>query len=699
LLSPPLSDYEKRVYYCSYDVLSQLNLGMNTFEAVLGNGRYFSPRLLVPFSTKTYGLPCLASSLVLVYEDGQEEKIESDRSWKVNTFGPIRRNNEYDGESFDARMDPPLADKWMSVDPMPRPWGQLVNQRQEPLTVTQELEPISWKSQPDGSYLVDFGQNLVGFCRLQTRSTRGNTITLGYAERLDASGNLYVENLRSAECTDTYISNGADLEQYTPQFTFHGFRYVLVSGLTQEPDSCTLKALVVHDKLRHTGTFESTDTLLNSIYSNCVWGIRGNYRSIPTDCPQRDERHGWLGDRAFSSLGETYIHDVRAFYKKWLQDIADTQDAGGAIASVAPNFWLFYPAEITWSGTFVTLLVMLYRQYGDRDIVQSMYPAAKKWLTMQLGKLENGLYRKDFYGDWCMPPETAELIHSQDPDRKTAPEVLGTCMLAMVVDSMQQLASVLGLEDESRNYQKIHSELKEVYNREVFNTDLKYYSNGTVTAQILSLAANLVPADRRSGLEQYLQTAIQNKFGSHISCGFVGIQHLYRQLAAMGRSDLAVKVITQPGYPGYEYMISQGATTVWELWNGNTADPSMNSGNHVMLIGDMISFFYENLAGIQPAEPGFLSIILKPEIHCGLTGVKATFQSPRGLISSHWTHDSGNFTWKVHIPLDTPAVVKLPSDHQYILKSGENEFQISSGTTFRNTISLSPGSWVITRLN
>jgi len=337
-----------RSYYVSYDVTDQIHEGLNAVGTILGNGRYFAPRIKAPTPTLTYGFPKLLLQIELEFSDGSQGRVLSDASWSITTEGPIRGNNEYDGATFDARMEFPGwnesgfdASGWQEVEIVEPSSPVISSQFIEPMKVTETIRPVALTNPEPGVYIFDMGQNMVGWTKLKTEAESGTEIRHRFAETLQEDGTLYLANIRGAKVTDIYIANGEGIELYEPRFVFHGFRYVELTGYPGKPDLSTLEGKVVHDDLATTGHFECSDSLINQVYKNAIWGLRGNYRSIPTDCPQRDERQGWLGDRAGGSRGESYVFDIRNLYRKWLVDIFDAQKENGSISDVSPAYWPF----------------------------------------------------------------------------------------------------------------------------------------------------------------------------------------------------------------------------------------------------------------------------------------------------------------------------------------------------------------------
>jgi alpha-L-rhamnosidase len=669
VLSPGLTDYDKRALYVTFDVTRQLAAGKNAIGLILGNGRYYAPR---EARTRNFGFPKAILRLDIEYQDGSSAAVVTGPEWKLSTHGPILANNEYDGEEYDARLEfagwdrPGFDDSaWEAARLVAPPAGALAAQMAEPLRVVDRLVPVNVKLVRPGVWIYDMGQNMVGWCHLLVTGPKGTEIQLRHAETLAPDGSLYVDNLRTARATDIYTLKGEGVEEYEPRFTYHGFRYV---ELTESPvpagtSTIALRGHVVHDDMQAIADFSSSSSMLNQIHHNVFWGIRGNYRSIPTDCPQRDERQGWLGDRSQVSRSESYMFDIAAFYSKWEQDLADSQRADGSIPDVAPNYWSTYNDDITWPSTFLFVPGMLYDQYGDRRVLERAYPAIKKWLEHERGYLQNGLMPKDQYADWCVPPEDPKLIHSKDPARVTNPTLIATAYYYHLLRLAARYARMLGQPADATGYEALAEQVNAAFQKRFLKPATGVYDNATQTSSVLPLFFNLAPAGNRAALLASLVDNIVNVTNGHVGTGLVGAQFLMRTLTDNGRSDLAYEIATQPTYPGWGYMVSKGATTVWELWNGDTADPSMNSGNHVMQIGDLAVWMYEYLAGIRPdpANPSFRHILIHPYPAGDLTFVKASHQSLYGKIATSWKKDGGAFTLTVSIPPNTTATVWMPA--------------------------------------
>ncbi len=673
VLAPVPTDYTKNVKYNVFDVTSQLKEGKNVLGTILGNGRFFTMRQdYKPYKIKTFGFPKMALQLFVEYNDGTKEVIRTDDTWKLNTDGPILSNNEYDGEEYDARKEwkgwntVSFDDKkWVNAEYVQEPGGFYEAQMTPNMKIMGEVKPISIKPTSKGTYILDMGQNMVGWLQLKVKGKSGDKITLKFAESLQANGSLYIENLRDAKTTDVYTLKGEGEEIWEPRFVFHGFRFVEVSGYTTPPTLDNFIGKVVYDNIKTIGTFESSDATMNQIFKNAYWGIRGNYKGMPIDCPQRNERQPWLGDRTTGAYGESFIFDNQTLYAKWLDDIQNAQTQDGGIPDVAPAFWRYYGDNVTWPGTYITVADMLYQQFADKKVIEKHYPSMKKWVVyMEKNYLVKDLVTKDKYGDWCVPPESLELIHSKDSARTTNGELIASAFYYHLLQKMKKFAVINGTDKEDISYYNALSErIKLALNAKFFNSKNNSYVNNTVTANVLPLAFGMVPENLEDKVFQNVVHEVEVTYKGHISTGVIGTQFLMRTLSQFGRPDLAYKLASNTTYPSWGYMAKNGATTIWELWNGNTADPKMNSQNHVMLLGDLLIWYYENMAGIKsnPEKPGFEQVIMKPDFNAGLTFVNASYESIHGPIKSNWKKSKTNLVWKITIPANSSALVYLPT--------------------------------------
>ncbi|HAK96116.1 MAG TPA: alpha-rhamnosidase [Planctomycetes bacterium] len=691
VLSPALSEYRTRAYYVTHDVTDLVREGKNAAGVILGNGRYFAPRLKVPTATVDFGEPRLILDLHVEYTDGTSSVFQSDETWRLTARGPLGANSEYDGEEYDARMEMPgwsapgFDDSaWEQARVLAAPGGVLAASMFEPIRVTETIAPVSVTRRGPGISIVDMGQNIVGWCRIKVEGPAGTKIALRHAEALDKDGSLYLDNIRSAKVTDIYVLKGGGVEVYEPRFTYHGFRYVEVSGWPGDLEANAIAGRVVHDDLTPAGDFWCSNELLCRIYRNICWGLRGNYRSVPTDCPQRDERQGWLGDRSAESRGETYLFDVAAFYAKWMRDIEDAQRPTGSVPDVAPAYWPFYTDNVTWPSSFIVIPGTIHDQYGDVRVLAAHYPAMKKWIDFMTGFVKDDLMPRDTYGDWCVPPEDPRLIHSNDPARKTPGELIATAYFAHDLKLMARYARLVGKDGDAPAFLALAERLTAGLNRKYLNAETGVYANGAQTASVLPLAFDLVPAAARGRVFEHLVEKIVKESKGHVGTGLIGMQWLMRVLSDNGRPDLAYTIAAQRDYPSWGYMLSRDATTIWELWNGDTADPAMNSLNHVMLVGDLLTWMYEYLVGIRPdpEEAGFARIILRPVPVGDLTAANAGLRSPHGRISSSWRIDGGRFEYRVRVPVNTSAEVWVPAKDAAAVMEGDVPAAQARGVAF-----------------
>lgn len=680
VLSPALSEYDKRAFYLTFDVTDQIKRGDNAIGVILGNGRFFAPRLNVPIGTRNFSYPKLLLQLNIEYTDGTTAQIVSDGNWKLTTDGPIRANNEYDGEEYDARREmpgwcqPKFDDSNWRPAQFVKPASPVLSaQIGEPIRVMDTLHPIAVTNPKSGVYVFDLGQNMAGWCRLKVSGPRDTFVKLRHAETLQPDGMIYTDNLRSAKQEDIYTLKGQGVETYEPRFTYHGFRYVEVTGFPGKPTLSAIEGRLVYDDVPTAGQFVCSNPLLNRIYHNIYWGTRDNYRSIPTDLP-RDERQGWFGDRQEVSKGETYMFNVAPLYAQWLTDIRDDQHSNGSVPDVSPAYWSLYNDGVVWPSTYIIIPHMLYDQYDDLGILQKHYDSMKKWTDYMTTFLKNGIMPRNTYADWCVPPKSLTEINTSDPKLTTSGPLLSTAIFYHDLRLMARSARVLGKTEDAEHFDTLADQIKVAFNLRFYNSKAGYYDNGTQTSCVLPLAFGLVPDEYESNIFAHLVEKITVESHNHLETGLVGGHYLMRVLSDNGRPDLAYAIATQTTYPSWGYMISKGATTMWELWNGDTAGSGMNSRNIVMLIGDLNIWLHEYLGGIRPdpEAPGFKKIIIHPEAVSGLIWVKDDYDSVRGRISSEWHQSAGQFDLRVSMPASTMATVYLPAkDIQSVTESGK----------------------------
>ncbi|HTI98074.1 MAG TPA: family 78 glycoside hydrolase catalytic domain [Dongiaceae bacterium] len=678
-LSPAIASYDTRAFYLTYDVTAQLRNGTNAIGVILGNGRYYAPRVRVPAECRTFGYPKLRLQLDLEYADGTSAQIVSDENWKVTDGGPIRANNEFDGEVYDARMEMPGWNeagfdefKWSPVQVVSPGAPVLSAQISEPMRVRETIRPVAVTNPKPGVYIFDLGQNIAGWCRLKVSGAAGTVVKLRHGEGVNPDGTLYTANMRSAKAEDEYTLKGSGVEVYEPRFTHHGFRFVEVTGFPGEPGLDAIEGRVVHDALPPTGGFTTSNPLINKLHSNIYWGIRDNYRTLPTDMP-RDERQGWMGDRQEVSKGETFLFNVAPLYSQWLTDIRDSQRADGSVPDVCPPFWPLYQDGVVWASTYVIVPHMLYDQYGDVRILEQHYDPLKEWVDYMAKFLKDDLMPRNTYADWCFPPRLESemtVINSTDPKLTTDGNMMSSAIFYHDLQLMAGTARLLGKVADAERFEALAKKINIAFNRRYYNSERGYYDNGTQTSCILPLAFGMVPEDCKAKVFAQLVKSITVENDNHLRTGLVGGHYLMRVLSDNGRPDLAYTLATQTTYPSWGYMISKGATTVWELWNGDTADAGMNSRNIVMLIGDLNIWLHEYLGGIRPAEPGFKKIIIKPEMVGDLTWVQSYFDSPHGRIVSNWKREGDRVIMNIVIPANTTATVYVPAQNAAAVTEG-----------------------------
>lgn len=651
------------------------------------------------------------------YENGKTETWATNNTWKLSFDGPIRSNNEYDGEEYDARREQALKgwtqagfddSQWQKAERCAIPDGTLMAQ---PMTGMVEKEfghPVSLKHRHD-TLIVDFGQNMAGWIGFQVRGRQGDTIRVKYAEKLQADGSLYLDNFRNALSEDIYVCNGKENgKPWRPVFSYHGFRYAAITGMKNARKE-DFTAYTVSDEMATIGHIETSDTILNKVLKNAWWGIYGNYKGMPVDCPQRNERQPWLGDRTVGSLGESFVFYNERLYSKWMHDICDAQRSDGNIPDVAPAFWNYYTDDVTWPAALPFTCDMLYHQFGNRQPIIDSYPSIRKWINHILAEYtdENGIITKDKYGDWCVPPEKLELIHSQDPKRKTDGKLIATAYTIRCLQLAEQFANLQGLKEEAKVWADRRSGMIEAFNRQfltnkagtsrrpghVLYPDSIYYGNNTSTANLLALSFGIAPQELRSELIKQVVKGICIDAKEHVNCGVIGISWLLRGLSDNGFPDVAYLLATQRTYPSWGYMAENGATTIWELWNGDKADPKMNSGNHVMLLGDLLTWCYQYLGGIQQkgvnvqqvaeadASVAYKHIVLKPAFSIqNCESVKADYETPYGVVKSQWKKTLQHVDWDITVPCNTTADVYLPDGKVETVGSGDYHYSVEIPT-------------------
>jgi alpha-L-rhamnosidase len=669
VLAPDWTDYRERVRYQSYDVRPLLKRGHNAMAALLANG-WFSGHIGNDGHQYFGKEPAFLAQLELTYADGSSEQIVTDASWKWRP-SPILSTDFMFGEDYDARLEvkgwdePGLEEsRWASVKVRDESTRRLESQVMEPVRKIGEIKPRSVTQPQPGRWVYDLGQNMVGVVRLKVSAPAGTTVTLRHAEMLNPDGTLYTKNLRKALSIDHYVCKGGGTEVWQPRFTFHGFRYVEITGLAGKPKSDAVTGLVITSDTARAGEFSCSDPRLNQLQSNIQWGQRGNYLSVPTDCPQRDERLGWMGDAQVFIRTATYNADVAAFFTKWLVDVDDGQSLSGSFSDVSPNTMASRGAP-GWGDAGVICPWTIYQVYGDKRVLQRHLRAMTKWVE-HLRAYSNGFIREtgrgSDYGDWLS-------IGADTPK-----DLIGTAYFAYSTHLLAQACQAVGHAEESAKYEALFQDIKAAFDKRYVAADGRMEAN-TQCAYSMALKFDLLPEDLRPKAAQYLADDIRAKNG-HLSTGFLGVSYLLPVLTQLGQADTAYQLLLQDSFPSWLFSVKHGATTIWERWDGWTPekgfqDPGMNSFNHYSL-GSCGEYLFGYLGGIRPASPGFKTILIEPTIRDGLTWTKTTYNSIHGQIATSWKRTGNRFALDVVIPPNTTATICIPAkDAASVTESGK----------------------------
>jgi alpha-L-rhamnosidase len=670
LFTPGWTSYHRRLQYQTYDVTAVLRPGENAVAAMLGDG-WYRGYLAFNGQRNLYGQRlALHAQLEITYQDGRTERVVSDSSWKTST-GAVLTSDIYRGETYDARRERAgwttarYDDRsWAAVALLDAPPAKLVAAVSPPVRRVRELPPVSVRQAPSGETVFDLGQNFTGWARLRVRGPAGTTITLRYGEVLDKHGNLYTANLRGASQTDRYILKGDGEEVYEPHFTFHGFRYVAVTGLAS-PDSTAITGIAVSSDLEQTGTLVTSDSLLNRLQRNIVWAQRSNFLDIPTDCPQRDERLGWTGDAQVFSRTAAFNMDVAGFFAKWLADVAADQFPGGSVPWVIPNALggdsIHSGGTAGWSDAAVIVPWTMYLVYGDKALLARQYPSMRAWVEYERRQAGPDLiWRPGWqFGDWL-------ALHSDDPSypgATTGTDLIATAYLAHSADLLAKSATVLAREADAATYEALFRGVRDAFDRE-FVSPAGRVGENTQTAYVLALAFDLLPDSLIPEAAGRLVQDIGAR-GGHLSTGFLGTPNLLGVLSNTGHADVAFELLTQRTYPSWLYPITMGATTTWERWDGirpdsSFEDPEMNSLNHYAF-GAVGDWMYRNIGGIDldPAAPGYRRVRIAPRVGGGLTSASASLKTRYGKLTSQWRLEREQLLLDVVVPANASAEVTL----------------------------------------
>ncbi|MFG2635431.1 family 78 glycoside hydrolase catalytic domain [Streptomyces sp. NPDC048362] len=659
VLAPGWTDYTKRVQYQVFDVTARIRQGANALGAWLGNGWYSGS--LGFAGSRRYGTqPWYAAQLVITFTDGTTQRILTDGGWKSAT-GAITADDLYQGETYDARLH--MAG-WDGADFDDAGWSaavvrdgaapHLVAQVDAGVSVQQEFTPVRITQPDPGVWIFDLGQNFTGWNRIAVRGDAGTTVTVRHGEVLDADGRLYTANLRSAQATDRFTLAGTgDVETYEPRFTVHGYRYVELGGLPADfkPDGGTVTGHAVWTDVARPGTFRTSDALVNQLQHNIVWGERGNMLSIPTDCPQRDERLGWTGDIAAFCATSTFNLDTHAFLAKFVDDLTDAQRADGAFTDVAPAV-IDGAGTAGWGDAGAIVPYTLWQRFGDLTVADQHFPALATWVDYLRGTAGGDLIRdRQTFGDW--------LNVADD----TAQDIVCTAYFAWSARLVSRMAAATGRTAEATSYGRLADQVAAAFTAR-FVTGDGTVRGDTQTGYVLALAFGLLPASLVQPAADRLAARVAAADG-HLSVGFLGVENLLSVLVEHGHTDTAYRVLMQRGFPGWGYMIDLGATTIWERWDGIRADgsfndPGMNSFNHYGL-GSVGDFLYRHVGGLAPASPGYASLRVAPRPGGGLTSADTTYDTPYGTAASSWSIAGTRLTLRVTVPVGTYATVTVPT--------------------------------------
>jgi len=683
VFAPEWTDYDKRIQYRAYDLTEMLAQGGNALGIVLGDGWYSG---YVGWRGRgAYGRQnSVLAQLELECEDGSRQTIGTDESWRCNS-GPLLSADLMMGESYDARLELTGWDSagyddssWQPVAVVEKPEVPLVAQHSQPVRVTEEIETVAVFQPRPGVYVFDLGQNIAGRARLRVKGKAGTKVVLRHAERLNPDSTIYTTNLRRARATDTYILKSGGEEIYEPRFTFHGFQYVEVTGFPGVPDKSAITGCVLNSDTPQVGTFKCSNPMVNQLWRNILWGQRGNFLSVPTDCPQRDERLGWMGDAQIFIRTATFNMDVAAFFSKWMYDVDDAQSEEGAFSEISPRFGSLekHCGAAGWADAGVIVPWTVYQVYGDTRIIERHYGSMSRWMDYVL-RDNPDLIRKNGrgsdYGDWL----------SIDAD--TPKEILATAYWAHDARLMSRMAAATGRTEDQRRYEELFEGIRAAFQKAYISPD-GHILGETQTGYLLALYMDLLPESLRQAAGEHLVENIRQK-DWHLSTGFLGVRHLNPVLTGLGYKDVAYRLLNTDTFPSWLYPIRNGATTIWERWDGWTQekgfqDPGMNSFNHYSL-GSVGEWLYGSVAGIDldPEVSGFKSIVIRPCPGGGLEYASAEYESIRGMIKSAWRLEGDSLALDVTVPANAHATVYFPCPKNVPVTESGGEAGNSEGVT------------------
>jgi alpha-L-rhamnosidase len=702
-LTPGWTSYNKRLQYQVYDVTNMLAKGNNAIGAMVGNG-WYRGYLAWDDNKNIYGKKLgLLAQLRITYSDGTTQNIVTDESWKSST-GAIKSVEIYHGETIDARAEqngwskPGFNDAaWKGVSLLATDMGNLVATENEPVRKHETFKAIKLITTPSGEKVLDFGQNLVGWVVVKATGNAGDKIVLKHAEVLDKQGNFYTENLRAAKATATYILKGGEVETFEPHFTFYGFRFLKIENYPGEINPDNFTAVALYSDMKPTGTFTSSNALVNQLQHNIQWGQRGNFLDVPTDCPQRDERLGWTGDAQAFSRTASFNFGVNAFFSKWMKDVAADQEASGLVPHVIPNvLGKGAGASTGWADVATIIPWNMYLAYGDKKLLETQYPSMKAWVKYMKDASKNDLWNTGFhFGDWLF------YRPFDDNDGRAAVTdkyMIAQCFYANSVQLLINSSKVLNKPEDEVYYTALLKTVKDAYLREYVTPNGRLIS-GTQTAYVLALNFDMLPENLRTQAADRLAENVIS-YGTHLTTGFLGTPYLCHVLTRFGHTDLSYKLLLQEDYPSWLYPVKMGATTIWERWDGQKPDstfqtPGMNSFNHYAYgaIGD---WMYRQMVGLDTYEDGvgYKHIKVKPHIGGGFTNAAASLQTYYGTLSSGWKIENGKTLMEVEIPANTTATVFVPAANAGLIT--ESDLPLVSSTDIK--ISGSEDGYVVLQL-
>ncbi|CAN5737062.1 glycoside hydrolase family 78 protein [soil metagenome] len=682
LLTPGWTSYQHRLQYQTYDVTDLLHTGDNAIGALLGDG-WYRGHLGFQRQRNMYGdRLALLLQLHITYADGRTQVIGSDEAWQATT-GPIRLNDLYWGEEYNAQLEKPgwdqagySANNWQGVRRLDfaktMPQTNIVAQVAPPVRRQEAIRPQRILHSPKGETILDFGQNMVGWVRLTVTGPAGTTITIRHAEVLDQQGNLYTENLRFAKQEAKYTLKGQGEERYEPRFSFMGFQFIAVENFPGEVTLDNFTGIVVHSEIPPIGTFACSNPMINQLQHNIVWGQKGNFVDVPTDCPQRDERLGWTGDAQAFIGTAAFNMDVAAFFTKWLGDLRADQQPSGSVAFVVPDVitprdggfsFMSGSGAAAWGDAATIIPWALYQSVGDTRLLAESYASMVAWVEWIRSQTDTDLiWRKGFqFGDWLDYRGAFALKASP----VTNDELVATAFFAYSSDLLAQAAGVLGKNSDAATYATLANQVKTAFCAEFLTAGGRVGPNSQ-TAYVLALHFDLLPEAVRPQAAARLAEIVRNN-NYHLTTGFAGTPYLCHVLSRFGHTDVAYELLNQESFPSWLYPVKHGATTIWERWDGIKPDGSfqdagMNSFNHYAY-GAIGEWLYQVVAGIvyDPAEPGYKHILIQPQPGGGLTQVRASLDSPYGLIETAWQLTDQDFRLNVTVPTNSHATIRLPA--------------------------------------